>query len=196
MTFILRRLAALAVLVAWAGTASAHSGHTEASSFIAGFIHPLGGLDHLLAMVTVGLWSAMAFPAGRRWRGPLAFVLTVLAGASLGMVGVTVPMLEAVLAGSVVLLGLMLVGPARTAGVAGTLLIAAAGLAHGLAHGAEVPASASFAGYAIGFIVCTALLQGAGVAGGALLRTVKASAWQLLSAGVTLAGLGLLAARI
>lgn len=196
MTLNVRRLCSFALLAAWAGTASAHPGHETATGFIAGVVHPFGGLDHLLAMLAVGLWSAAALPAAQRWWAPAAFVSAMLGGAGLAAAGLSVGSLEPAVAASVVLLGLMLAGPARTGAIAGAALIAAAGLAHGVAHGGEAPATAMFAAYAAGFTLSTLALHAAGLLAGARLRNLGAGAWRMLSAAVSIAGALLLAARI
>jgi len=196
MTSIVRRLCAFALLAACAGTASAHPGHESAAGFVAGLAHPFGGLDHLLAMMAVGLWSAAALPSGRGWLGPASFVSAMLAGAGLAAAGLSVSFVEPGVAASVVLLGLMLAGPVRAGSAAGAVLVAATGLAHGLAHGGEAPAAGLFAAYAAGFTASTLALHGVGLATGTWIQTVRADIWRLLSAIVTMAGAALLAARI
>lgn len=130
-----------------------------------GLIHPFG-LDHLLAMVAVGLWSVAALPLLRAWMGPAIFLLALVLSATLGMLGVTVPYLEHGVSMSVVLLGAMLVGLALGARplppALGFVLIAAASSLHGLAHGAETPET-GYTGYAIGFLITTAALHLCGV---------------------------------
>ncbi|MDE2604355.1 MAG: HupE/UreJ family protein [Burkholderiales bacterium] len=198
MTRTFRRLLAFAALAAFAGAASAHPGH--ASGFAAGIVHPFGGLDHLLAMVAVGLWSAAALPAARRWQGPAAFVGAMLAGAVLGAAGwasaFTSALVEPAVAASVVLLALLLAAPARSGGLAGGAIVAAAGIAHGFAHGGEAPPAALFSAYAAGFALSTAALHGLGLAAGARMRTLPAGVWRALAAVVALTGTALLAARV
>lgn len=151
------------------GTALAHTGHAV-TGMAAGLAHPLG-IDHLLAMVAVGVWSALALPRGRAWLGPASFMTALVAGAALGATGVTVPYLEHAIAASVVLFGLMLVlATRRWPAVPGLALVAAAATLHGLAHGAEAPLSAGFGSYAAGFLMTTAALHVAGLSGGQALR--------------------------
>ncbi len=187
---LLRATGAAALLLA-AGSASAHPGHGVAS-LAAGLAHPLG-LDHLLAMVAVGLWSAAALPRERQWQGPLAFLLAMSAGAALGLAGLVLPFTETGIAASVLVFGVMLAFARRIAPGAGLALIAGAAALHGLAHGAELPAGASVAGYAFGFLATTALLHGGGLAAGLALRERGARLWQLMGASFGLAGLALLA---
>lgn len=180
------RAATALALGALAAGAQAHTGHgTE--SFSMGLAHPLGA-DHLLAMLAVGLWSVFALPAGKAWMGPVSFLLALVASAALGANGVVVPGLEHAIAASVVVFGLMLVLATRRLPVAAGLgLIALAASLHGLAHGAEAPLSGSFAGYAAGFLLATAVLHGGGVSAGLALRR-----WSAAQAPRLLAGLGLL----
>jgi urease accessory protein len=127
-----------------------------------GLEHPFGA-DHVLAMVAVGIWSVCALPASKAWQGPATFLLALVLSAALGASGVTVPFLEHAIALSVTLFGLMLVVAAKPVPKAfGLALIAVAASLHGLAHGAETPAT-GFAGYAAGFLLTTAALHLGGV---------------------------------
>lgn len=182
------RRAAACALAGLATAAHAHTGH-ETSSFMHGLVHPFG-LDHLLAMVAVGVWSVSALPANKAWQGPAAFLLALIASATLGMMGVTVPYLEQGIALSVVLFGVMLMLAGRASAsvppALGLGLIAVASSLHGLAHGAETPET-GFAGYAVGFLVTTAVLHLSGVGvGAAMQRGFKARR------GIALTGLGAL----
>ncbi len=161
-TLTLKALAGAAAL-ALSGAALAHPGHSEAASFFAGFAHPLSGLDHLLAMLAVGVWAAQS--GGRSaWRLPLTFVAAMLAGAGLGLSGVSVPGVEPMIAASVLVLGLLVAlrVPLR-AQATGTALIAAFAVFHGIAHGAGVPAGSALAAYIAGFALATAVLHALGV---------------------------------
>jgi len=149
-----------------------------------GLLHPLGGLDHLLAMLTVGLWAALALTGGRRLAAPLLFVVALLAGAVLARLGLAAlsGLLEPAIALSVLLLGALLAGGSRIGAAAGLGLVAAAGMLHGIAHGLEAAPGGGFAAYAVGFVAATAALHAAGLAAGAWL--VRAHAAWLRSAGV------------
>ena len=154
-------LSALALLLAPA-LAFAHPGHDE-SGLVAGISHPLGGIDHLLAMIAVGLWAAQQKGAAR-WALPCTFVGTMLIGGLLGFEGLALPALEGGIAASVFALGLavaLAVRPPLWAAVAATALFA---MFHGVAHGLELPAMSSPWGYALGFVGATAALHGAGYA--------------------------------
>lgn len=178
-----RRFGSLLLLASLAGAAQAHTGHGT-SSLMEGLVHPFG-LDHLLAMVAVGVWSVSALPAGRAWQGPATFLLALIVSATLGMLGVTVPYLEQGVSLSVVLFGLMLVVAARPVPVAvGLGLVAVASSFHGLAHGAETPES-GFLGYAVGFLLTTAALHVGGVGVGLSIRR-----WLGQRSGLALGGLG------
>jgi len=141
--------------------AMAHTGHGT-HSVMDGIVHPFGA-DHLLAMVAVGVWSARVLPASRVWQGPATFMGAMVMGALIGASGMSIPYLEHAIALSVVLLGAMLiVTSAASPALWGLGLIATAASLHGMAHGAEAPAS-GFAGYAAGFSLTTALLHTSGV---------------------------------
>ena len=150
------------LLLALAGAAQAHTGHGT-TSFAEGLVHPFG-LDHLLAMVAVGIWSVSALPARQAWQGPITFLGAMVTGAVLGMSGASVPFLEHLVAGSVVLLGVLLVSTRLPlpSGVA-LAVVAASAAMHGVAHGAESP-DTGFGLYAAGFVLTTAALHLGGVA--------------------------------
>ena len=157
------KLAATGLLVL-AGSAQAHTGH-DASSLMSGLVHPLG-LDHMLAMLAVGLWSVRVLPAQRAWQGPALFMLALVAGAVMGMLGLQFAMLEQLIALSVVLFGAMLMMSVyKVPAMLGLGAVAVSALAHGMAHGAEAPAS-GFGAYALGFLATTAVLHFGGVAAG------------------------------
>ncbi len=159
----LRLALSAAALTALATAAEAHTGHGATNAFTAGFAHPLGGVDHLLAMVAVGLWAGLA--GGRAlWLWPAGFVAAMVLGGALGMAGVPMPFVEQGIVGSVIVIGLaaaLAFSPSLAVGVA---IAALAGLFHGHAHGTEVPADASGLAYAAGFALATALLHACGIA--------------------------------
>lgn len=158
--------------------------HTH--SFTAGLVHPLTGLDHLLAMVSVGLWASQK--GGRAlWLWPAAFVGAMVVGGILGMEGVALPLIEPAIAASLLVLGLMIAAMVRLPLVAGIGLIAAFGLFHGNAHGLEAPASGASLLYGLGFVVSTAALHALGLAIGLSMRSVRLQ--PLLRAGAALIAL-------
>lgn len=165
-------LTAALLALALAPAAHAHSNLFPAAGFTAGFTHPWLGLDHLLAMLSIGLWAAFLTPGSRRvWRLPALFLGLMVAGGALGVAGVALPGVEAGIATSVLLLGLAMGAMARLPqGFAG-LLAGLFALCHGHAHGAEMLAGTGFWSYALGFVAATGLLHLTGVlAGGALLH--------------------------
>ncbi|MBI2751082.1 MAG: HupE/UreJ family protein [Burkholderiales bacterium] len=171
MTFAKSPIVAKSVaagLLVLAGSAQAHTGHGT-SSLMSGMVHPLG-MDHMLAMLAVGLWSVRALPAQRAWQGPALFMLALVTGAALGALGFQFAMLEQLIALSVVLFGVMLMMSVRRLPIVlGLVAVALSALAHGMAHGAEAPAG-GLAAYAVGFLGTTALLHFGGVAAGLGLR--------------------------
>lgn len=178
-------LAALALLAAPA-LAFAHPGHGE-HGLVAGLAHPLTGLDHLLAMFAVGLWAAQQQGAARLAL-PCTFVGTMLVGGLLGFEGLQLPFMETGIAASVLALGLcvaLAVRPPLALAMAATALFA---LAHGVAHGLELPDLSSPWLYALGFVAATAALHAAGYA---LVRFLPQAAAPLVRlAGLASAGAG------
>lgn len=143
--------------------AYAHVGAGSASSFAAGFGHPLSGLDHMAVMVAVGLWAALK--GGRAlWVWPTTFVGVMLAGGALGMAHVSAPFVEPGILASVVALGLLVAMAVDLPVAAGAAIIGVFALFHGHAHGAEVPAATAGIGYMAGLALATAVLHGIGVA--------------------------------
>ncbi len=160
-----RRVLALAGagLLMMSGPAMAHTGAGAADGFQHGFFHPLGGLDHMLAMVAVGLYAAL-LGGSSKWLVPAAFVLTMVAGGVLGYGGVYLPMVEQGIGLSVVVMSAAIALGFRLPTALAMLLVGAFALFHGHAHGAEGAEIAFFAPYAAGFILATSLLHAVGVA--------------------------------
>ncbi|QKE62018.1 HupE/UreJ family protein [Aquipseudomonas campi] len=142
--------------------AFAHTGHDHAG-LMAGLAHPLFGLDHLLAMLAVGLWAAQQSGAAR-WALPLTFVASMLLGGLLGFASVQIPLMETGIAGSVLAFGLLVAVAARLPMVVALSLTSLFALTHGVAHGLELPELASPWGYAVGFVIATAVLHAIGYA--------------------------------
>lgn len=156
---------ALAVILAFAANgAAAHTGGHTVSGFVSGFTHPFAGLDHLLAMLAVGLWAAQQ--GGRAlWGIPTAFVLAMAAGGALAEWGGVLPRIETGIAASVFVLGLAVATGRHVPLVPGVALVAGFALCHGYAHGLEMPQAAAPAAYALGFVAATAALHAVGIAG-------------------------------
>ena len=159
---IRRFILSLTALALSTAPAFAHLNPEEHGSFIAGFSHPLFGLDHILVMVAVGLWASQI--GGRAlWLVPAAFVGTMAFGFGLAVAGVDLPFVEPAILASVVALGLLVAMAARFDTIASAALVAAFALFHGHAHGGELGAAGA-ASFGIGFVVATALLHAAGIA--------------------------------
>ena len=159
---IRRFILSLTALALSTAPALAHLNPEEHGSFMAGFSHPLFGLDHILVMVAVGLWASQI--GGRAlWLVPSAFVGTMALGFGLAVAGVDLPFVEPAILASVVALGLLVAMAARFDTVASAAIVAAFALFHGHAHGGELGAAGA-ASFGIGFVVATALLHAAGIA--------------------------------
>jgi urease accessory protein len=153
-----------------AGPAAAHTGVGATAGITHGFMHPIGGFDHILAMVAVGLfaWLLSVGTAGRKalWLVPAAFVGMMAVGGALGMAGVAVPYVELGIALSAVVIGgLVALGRSLPVAVA-MAVVGAFAIFHGHAHGTEMPAALSGLTYALGFMLATALLHGLGILAG------------------------------
>ncbi|MCO8145079.1 HupE/UreJ family protein [Rhodovulum tesquicola] len=161
----MKRLAlALAPALLAASPALAHLDPVAHGSFAAGFTHPVFGLDHILAMVAVGLWAVTL--GGRALVAlPAAFVGAMTLGFALALVGLPLPMVEPMILASVLVLGVLVALAVRLPLAAGAAVVGALALFHGHAHGAEMGGATALA-YLGGFALATALLHGAGVLAG------------------------------
>ncbi len=180
---------ALTALAVTAAPAFAHLNPDEHGSFMAGFSHPLFGLDHILVMVAVGLWAAQI--GGKAlWGVPAAFVATMAIGFGLALAGVDLPFVEPAILASVVALGLLVAMAVKLDTAASAAIVAVFALFHGHAHGGEL-GSAGALEFGTGFVVATALLHVAGIGLG--LGIVRLSgggaAARILGAVTALAGL-------
>jgi urease accessory protein len=156
---------AAAATAGFSTAALAHVGDHSHMSFTEGMLHPFSGLDHVLAMVAVGLWASQL--GGRAlWLLPLTFPAVMAVGAALGLSGVTLPWVEIGIAGSVMILGAVVALALRPSLAISVPLIGAFALLHGYSHGIELPASASAVGYGVGFSVATLMLHAVGIATG------------------------------
>lgn len=164
-----------AILALLPAAAMAHTGTGAHIDAMHGFLHPLTGLDHVLAMVAVGVFAAQL--GGRSlWAVPAAFVLAMVAGGALGYFGTPLPLVEQGIALSVIVMGLAVALGLRLPLAPAMVLVAAFAVFHGHAHGAEGAAAGSFAGYAAGFVVATSILHAAGVALGMMLDRLGGAA--------------------
>lgn len=156
------RLAVVLVLCAAATPAFAHPGHAMANGFASGLFHPLLGLDHMLAMLAVGVWSTLLGERGV-YLLPAAFVAMLAGGAMFALSGVPLPGVEPTIAASGIALGAALAFKARPPAWAAGVLVGAFALFHGHAHGHELPVAASPLGYVAGFMLTTVVLHLIGV---------------------------------
>lgn len=189
-TPLLMVAAALGGPLLLAAPAAAHTGR-PAGGVLDGAVHPLLGLDHLLVMVAVGVLAATAPDRRVAWLVPVTFVGGVLAGGVAGLSGFEVSALEALIAASLVVLGGLLVTPARSRALWLPLVVAASGAPHGFAHGSELPVGATPVAYVAGLVAMTATLHLTGYAAGSGVRrrpAIRITA----GAGVAAAGLALL----
>lgn len=157
---------AVLTLLALTSVASAHPGH-GAQGFARGVSHPLAGLDHILAMVGVGL-LAVGLRRAWLWALPLTFVGSMVIGAAAGASGWFVPswLAETGIAASVLVFGLLVTLGTKVPAFAVTPLVALFAICHGSAHAAEMPQGSSVAAFFVGFVISTALLHGIGIAAG------------------------------
>ena len=187
------KTAAVAGLAFVSVSAFAHMGADGAAhhGLVTGFLHPITGLDHLAAMLAVGVWSAMT--TRRLWLAPVSFAVLLLAGAWLAQAGVAFPAIEPMIAASMLVVGLLLAAQVKLPDAAGAVLVGAFALFHGAAHGQELVAGAALAGMVLG----TAVLHVAGIGLGLGLK--RTSVWLPRVVGAVVAlmgvnmGLGLMA---
>jgi urease accessory protein len=190
MTPRLRRRSpqALALLAAcWAQAASAHIQQAEATGLLTGLLHPVSGLDHVLAMVAVGLWGAqLGMPA--IWVLPVAFPLVMAMGGMLGFLGVPIPGVEVGIAASAIVLGTAVAFELRPPLVIAALVVGCFAIFHGHAHGTELPPGQSVLLYSLGFVIATGGLHALGIGIG----TIHNRPWgrQLLRAAGTAVAAG------
>jgi urease accessory protein len=160
-----------AVLHCWGlgQPALAHSGTAAAIGLEAGFLHPITGADHLVAMVAVGLWGAqLGNPA--IWILPITFPLVMALGSVFGITGVVLPFPELIIGLSALALGTVVAFRARPPFWAAALLVGVFAIFHGYAHGVELPSAADPIGYGVGFITATGLLHVCGILIGTTMR--------------------------
>lgn len=186
----------LAALLLAAIPAHAHTGIGDAFGFVHGFAHPIGGIDHVLAMVAVGLFAAHL--GGRAvWPAPLSFLAMMAIGGALGVAGIGLPLVETAIALSVVVLGLVITARLHLPTVAVMALVSTFALFHGHAHGAEMPGTESVLAYGVGFLVGTASLHATGIGLGLAIGKAREGfgnrALQATGSAMAVAGLAILA---
>lgn len=162
--------------------------HADATSlqggFISGFMHPLTGLDHIVAMVAVGLWGVfLGKPA--IWVLPIVFPLVMAFGGALGVIGIDIPAIETGIALSGIVLGLAVAFAVKPPLWVAAIIVGAFAIFHGHAHGTELPNATSPLVFSVGFVTATGLLHLAGIAFGELAR------WSWGEKVVRIAGIGI-----
>lgn len=182
------RAAVAALAVACALPAWAHNDVGHTTGFIAGLLHPLSGLDHIIAMVAVGVWAAQLGGVAL-WALPLVFPLVMVGGGVLALFGLPLPGVEIGIAASALALGAAIIAGLRWPVAAAAVLVGFFAIFHGHAHGAEVPAGASVLSYSLGFVGATAGLHLLGIAIGSLRRS-RTGATVLRASGGSIAVAG------
>ena len=190
----LLQLAALSLYLA-PTAAIAHVGVGDTTGFAHGFMHPLGGLDHQLAMILIGIF---AYQLGRRalWLVPLTFVFVMTLGGFLGVMGVTIPFVEVGIAFSVLVLGAIVAFKVKAPVAVATGVVGLFAIFHGHAHGSEMPMDASGIEYGLGFMLATALLHASGIAMSVLIgmsnKTLGDNLYRFTGGLASIAGFALL----
>jgi urease accessory protein len=164
-----RRVIVLILVLLWTQSAFAHPQRGEAIGFLTGFRHPISGLDHVLAMIAVGLWGAqLGNPA--IWLLPVAFPMVMAMGGMLGLMGVPLPFTEYGIALSAIMLGAVVLLEIRPPLSIAAILVGFFAIFHGHAHGTELPPGQSALLYSIGFVIATGCLHAVGIGIGTVHR--------------------------
>jgi len=151
-----------ALMLLWPLAAWAHVESGQAGGFLSGLSHPISGLDHVLAMIAVGLWGAqLGSPAV--WLLPVAFPMMMAFGGMLGLMGIPVPGIEVGIAVSGIVLGALILIEKKMPLFAALLIVAFFAIFHGHAHGTELEAGQNAMLYSLGFVLCTGTLHGLGI---------------------------------
>ena len=185
-----RAVAAFVLLALPAASAFAHTqGEAAGAGFLDGFLHPLGGLDHVLAMLAVGMWGAQ-LGAPAIWMLPVAFPMVMALGGAAGIIGVPLPSVEIGITLSVLVLGSMIALAQRPPLALAALIVAFFAVFHGYAHGSELPGRASAVAYSAGFVIATGLIHLTGIGIGFVIRLPHGSTLlRLGGTAITVAGL-------
>ena len=186
--YLIASLTFVFLLTLAATPALAHVERGQAAGFFTGLSHPVSGLDHVLAMVAVGLWGAQ-LGAPAMWLLPVIFPMVMAMGGVLGLLGVPLPFVEVAIALSAVLLGIMVMSEARPPVAVAAILVGFFAVFHGHAHGTELPAGQSGLLYSMGFVMATGCLHGVGITIGLIHRWPAGKiALRIAGAGVALGG--------
>lgn len=193
MKTTLRKMLSLACLLGISIPAHAHVDVSHSmSTFALGFAHPFSGLDHLLAMLAVGLWAVQSRGSTLNlYLLPALFPVVMVLGASLGWAGMTMPASELLIAASVLVFGALIAFAAPTNAAVGACLVAIFAVAHGYAHGIEAPQSGTSLSFGFGFVCATVLLHLAGMMLGLVAEKMKL-AGTLRAVGTAIAAVGMM----
>jgi urease accessory protein len=161
ISYLVSRIS-LVSIVLWPSFALAHEQAGTAAGFLSGFAHPIAGLDHVVAMVAVGLWGAQ-LGAPALFLLPVAFPVVMAFGGALGLIGIPFPGIEIGIAVSAVVLGALVLASAKPQLWFALVVVGFFAIFHGHAHGTELPPGQSGLYYSIGFVVATGLLHGCGI---------------------------------
>ena len=179
---------ALIVYLSWTTPAQAHIQQGQAIGFVTGLEHPWSGLDHVLAMIAVGIWGAqLGNPA--LWILPVTFPMVMSLGAMMGLLGIPLPGIEIGIAVSAILLGAMVLGEVKPKLYIAAVMVGFFAVFHGHAHGTELPPGQSGLLYSMGFVIATGVLHGIGILMGTIHRW-PAGKLALRGAGAFIAAMG------
>jgi urease accessory protein len=185
----IRWIALLFTVMFWTQSALAHPVKGQAIGFLTGFLHPISGLDHVLAMVAVGLWGAQ-LGAPAIWMLPVAFPIVMAFGGMLGLMGVPLPGTEIGIAASAIMLGALVMFEIRPPLVVAGLVVSFFAIFHGHAHGSELPPGQNALLFSIGFVIATGCLHALGISIGLIHRWQWGQrALRIAGASVAIAGL-------
>lgn len=185
---MIRPAFAFAAALLVSGPALAHTEAGVPGGLVSGFLHPLVGLDHLVAMVAVGLWGAQLGRPGI-WVLPICFPTVMAVGGVFGVVGGHLPATEFVVAASALALGFAVALALRVPFWAAGVVVGVFAVFHGYAHGSEMPGASNALAYGLGFVAATGMLHAAGIVVGTLTRW-PAGAQAVRFLGAAIAGLG------
>jgi len=179
---------AFAFYLAWPASVLAHVEQGQAVGFITGLEHPWSGLDHVLAMIAVGIWGAqLGNPA--LWILPVTFPMVMSLGAMMGLLGMPLPGIEIGIAVSAILLGAMVLGEVKPKLYIAAVMVGFFAIFHGHAHGTELPPGQSGLLYSMGFVIATGVLHGIGITIG-LIHRWPAGKLALRGAGAFITAMG------
>lgn len=187
-TGILKSVLIISIGLGWAQAAWAHVEGGQAAGFVTGLHHPWSGLDHVLAMIAVGLWGAqLGNPA--IWLLPIAFPMMMAMGAMMGLLGIPLPGVEIGIALSAIVLGTMILAEVRPKPAVAMAMVGVFAIFHGHAHGTELPPGQSGLLYSMGFVIATGCLHAVGIALG-LVNGMQTGKLALRGAGSLIAAMG------